>query len=253
MLNRCYISLLFVFFATKAVAQEHFSVADIPQALKVRANAVIRNQQWVVDMRSANDVVLRVKQVLTVFNSVGHERARLAILYDKSTQIKSVNGIIQDQDGNLIKKISLKDFSDESAVSSFSLFEDNRVKHFLPNVSQYPFTVIYDYELKLKQNLVIPDWVPNLYPDLSVEQSSYTLLYGRGEAVNIKEVNFDGKRLDEENDKQKKHTWEVHRLLARKKEPFSPPNERQQIRIKVAPEKFYYYGKKGNYTNWQDR
>src|SRR5690606_18809624 len=153
-------------------------------------------------------------------------------LYDKSTQIKSISGILQDHSGEVIKKISVKDFIDESAVSHFSLFEDNRVKHFLPNAMQYPFTVSYEYELKLKQNLVIPDWVPKPSRDLSIEQSSYTLRCGLSDGINTKEINFEGQKLEEKNDKQRIYTWTVRGIPASKNEPLSPPKEKYQIRVK---------------------
>lgn len=252
MLNRYYACILFLFSVVQSIAQDRFPVDEIPQKLTERANAVVRDQQWTVNIRSSDDVILHVKQVLTILNRAGLEHARLAILYDKSTQIKSISGILQDHSGEVIKKISVKDFIDESAVSHFSLFEDNRVKHFLPNAMQYPFTVSYEYELKLKQNLVIPDWVPKPSRDLSIEQSSYTLRCGLSDGINIKEINFEGQKLEEKNDKQRIYTWTVRGIPASKNEPLSPPKEKYQIRVKVAAEQFYYYGKKGAYSNWEE-
>lgn len=250
MLNRYHVCILFFLSVVEGIAQDRFPVDKIPQKLKERANAVVRDQQWTINIRSSDDVILHVKQVVTIFNRAGLEHARLVLLYDKSTQIKSISGILQDHSGEILKKISVKDFVDESAVSHFSLFEDNRIKHFLPNVMQYPFTVSYEYELKLKQNLVIPDWVPKPSRDLSVELSSYTLRCGLADRINIKEINFEGQKLEAKNDKQRIYTWTVRDILASKNEPFSPPKEKYQIRVKVAPEQFYYYGKKGTYNNW---
>lgn len=252
MLSKFSVYILLMFIINRGIAQEHFLIHNIPEELKVRANAIIRDQQWTVDMRSPTDVVLQSKQTLTILNKVGLEHARLVIPYDKNVQIKSISGTIQNQSGDLIRKISSKDFLDESAVSSFSLFEDNRVKHFLPSVTHYPFTVTYEYELRLKQNLIIPDWIPNPHTDLSVENSRYMFLCGIDDQINIKELNFEGEHLEEQQGKQKKYTWTVSHILAKKAEPFSPPKEQYQTSIKIAPKKFSYYGKTGTYDNWAD-
>jgi len=244
--------LLLFFFERSGFAQDNLAVTNIPKDLKLRANAIVRDQQRTVDMRSPNEVLLHVRQVLTIMNKTALAYSRLALFYDKSTTIKSIHGALYDERGNLMQKISAKDFLDESAVSSFSLFEDSRVKHFLPNILQYPFTVVYDYEIKFKQNLIIPDWTPKPYQDMAIEQSSYNFICGIQDQINIKELNYKGKRGEEKNEKQKSYTWSVNALAAAKTEPLLPPAESYQTSVKIAPQQFFYYRKKGMYRNWEE-
>jgi len=248
-----FICFLYMLMTGTMLAQEHLAVSHIPENLKARANAVMRDQQWTIDMRAPNEVVLQVKQVLTIMNNTALEYARLAILYDKSTVIKTIQGAVYDEFGNLIKKINAKDLVDESAVSSFSLYEDNRVKHYLPHVMEYPFTVVYNYEVKFKQNLIIPDWVPDAYRDMAIERSSYNFLCNATDHISMKEVNYDGPaRVEEKSEKQKSYTWLVEGIPATKREPLSPPADTYQTRVKIAAQDFFYYRKKGTYTNWQE-
>lgn len=244
---------LFVLFASHLWGQEELAVSYIPAPLKARANAVMRDRQWTVDMRSSNEVVLHVKQVLTIMNSTALEYARLAVLYDKNTVIKTLQGAIYDEFGHLIKKINAKDFVDESAVSSFSLYEDSRIKHFLPNVMEYPFTIVYHYEIKFKQNLIIPDWLPNPYADMAIERSRYDFICNESDIIHFKEINYQGvPRVEEKSEKQKTYSWMLEGLRASKLEPFSPPIEMRQTSVKIAPQHFFYYRKKGNYKNWEE-
>lgn len=233
-------------------AQVNYAVEQIPASLRSRANAVVRHQEWTVDMRANNAVVLKVRQALTIMNETAEEYARLAIFYDKNTAVKSIKGELYDAQGIPLGKISQKAFMDESAVSSFSLFEDSRVKHFLPNVRQFPFTVVYDYEVHFGQNLIIPDWVANPHRDMAIEESSYTFIASPGDALRIKESNFTGERTEVEDAKHKTYTWKVKGLVAGRKEPMAPLASTYQTRVSVAPVQFSYYNKKGKYTSWQE-
>src|SRR5690606_1047136 len=175
-----------------------------------------------VDMQARTKVYYQVKQAITVFNKGGEDKARLVIYYDKSTEIKRIAGRVFDADGFQTGKFTHRDFTDESAVSSFSLYEDNRVKYFLPAVTHYPYTVEYEYELELKQNLIIPAWRPDAYPDVAIQHSRYTFVCGIADKVRIKAMNYAGEPVRDDIDGRKILTWEVSNLAARRQEPYSP-------------------------------
>ncbi|RZL30040.1 MAG: DUF3857 domain-containing protein, partial [Pedobacter sp.] len=176
--------LLFISTFQFSFAQENYDADLIPSALRNRANATIRNEETVVDMRSRDNVLYSVKQAITVLNKNGDENARLVLFYDKNTAIKSIKGEVFNEFGKLTHKFSQSDFKDESAVQGFSLFEDNRVKHFLPAVNSYPYTVVYTYEIRFKQNLNIPNWIPKPSADVAVEKSTYTFICKPTDTVN---------------------------------------------------------------------
>src|SRR3546814_18665726 len=96
-----------------------------------------------VDMLSPTKVRYQVNRAITVFNPAGEERARLVIHYDKATSVKRISGEVYDEAGFQLRKFTKRDCRDESAVSNFSLYEDSRVKHFLPAMAGYPYTVVY--------------------------------------------------------------------------------------------------------------
>ncbi|RZL97297.1 MAG: DUF3857 domain-containing protein, partial [Pedobacter sp.] len=182
---------------------------------------------------------------------MGDERAGLYLYYNKSTSIKNVKGLILNSFGQAVGKFSQSNFIDESAVSDFSLFEDARIKHYTPNVMAYPYTIIYEYEIRYKQNLIIPDWYANPYPDVAVEKSNYTFISKPEDQVRIKEYNFKGTPAIAKSDKYTTRTWEVKNLNAFKSEPFSPDPNKYLTYIKIAAEQFNYYGYKGNYKDWE--
>ena len=233
-------------------SQDNYSADLIPSAMRNRANATIRNEETVVDMRSPDNVLYSVKQAITVLNKNGDENARLVIFYDKNKVIKSIKGEVYDEFGKLLSKFTQSDFKDESAVQGFSLFEDSRIKHFLPAVSSYPYTVVYTYEIRYKQNLNIPNWIPKPADDISVEKSTYTFISKPTDMVNIKTQNLSTNVEEKVDEKQKTLIWSVSNLPGVKPEPYSPLRNTYETYVKIAPKNFSYFNYKGNYTNWEE-
>ncbi|MDN3585792.1 DUF3857 domain-containing protein [Pedobacter aquatilis] len=233
-------------------AQDTYNADLIPASLKNRANAIIRNEETTVNMLAIDNVTQTVKQAITVLNKNGENAARLVLFYDKSITIKSLKGEVYNAAGKLTGKFNQSNFTDESAADGFSLFVDNRVKHFLPNESVYPYTVVYNYEIKHKQNLVIPDWNPKPANDVSVEQSSYTFICNLMDELRIKAQNYPGNPLETKTDKQKTYVWAVKNIAAVKPEPYSPDRDTYETSVKIAPKDFAFYNYKGTYNNWDE-
>jgi len=244
--------LFLLLVAAAGFAQDNYDVDLIPSNLRNRANACIRNEETVVDMRSADNVILNVKKAMTVFNQNGEDKARLVIYYDKNISIKNIKGEVYNSVGKLIRKFSQSDFSDMSAADGFSLFVDSRVKHYLPSINEYPYTVVYSYEVRNKQNLIIPDWTPKPADDVSVEKSMYTFICKPTDQIRIKTQNYKGTPEVLTDEKQKKTTWTVNNMLAVRPEPYSPARETYFTNVQIAPQSFYYYNHKGSYTNWNE-
>lgn len=233
-------------------AQDNYDSDLIPTTLLSRANATIRNEETLVDMRDADNVIYTVKQAITILNKNGENNAELVLFYDKNTSIKSVKGEVYNASGKLHSKFSQNSFKDESAVQNFSLFEDTRVKRFSPSMNVYPYTVVYQYEIHFKQNLIIPNWFPKPVDDVSVEKSTYTFICKPSDKFRIKSQNLTHKVEENSNEKLKTCFWKVTDLPGVKSEQYSPPRETYQPFVKIAAENFSYYNHQASYTNWQE-
>lgn len=244
--------ILLFFVATNGFCQDNYDVDLIPANLRSRANSCIRNEERIVDMQSPDNVMLNVKKAITVFNENGEDEARLVLYYDKNVSIKNIKGEIYNASGILMSKFTQSNFSDVSAADGFSLFVDSRVKHYLPAINQFPYTIVYNYEIRNKQNLIIPDWVPKPGNDVSVEKSKYTFICKPTDVIRIKAQNFSGKPEETSTEKQKTLVWKITDILAVKTEPYSPDAETYETSVKIAPQQFTYYGRKGYYSNWQE-
>ena len=119
-------------FGTYASGQSNYAVSSIPKNLLTRAGAIIRNSETVIEVKDLNEVYYRQKYAITILNSSALDEANLFLYYDKNNSIKSVRGFIYNELGMPTSKISEKDLQDRSAVSNYTLYQDDRVKYYIP-------------------------------------------------------------------------------------------------------------------------
>ncbi|HTK19624.1 MAG TPA: DUF3857 domain-containing protein, partial [Mucilaginibacter sp.] len=232
--------------------QNNYASSQIPKNLLPYASAVVRNDETVIEIKDLDNVSYRVKKAITVLNKNGDDIAHMAIFYNKIVNIKYIKGMAYDEYGKQIAKFSERDFSDEATGGGGTFFQDFRVKHYIPSITQYPYTIEYEYELKNKQTLNIESWEPINEPSMAVEQSSYKIICKPDLNIRYKEINVPQKvEIGSTKDGFKTYSWQIKDLKAIKHEPFSPDWRTYLTQVIVAPEKFSYYGIQGSYTNWQ--
>jgi len=245
------ICLLLVFAGTKA--QQNYAVSTISSELKARAGAVVRNEELTIEVKALNQVDYRYKKAVTIFNSSADGEARIAVWYDKSRHIKSIKATIYNEFGMAVGKIQEKDFKDESAASSYSLFEDSRVRRFHPAVTSYPYTLEYEYEVRSKQSLVFPEWSAIQEEGVSLEHSRFTFICRPDFDIRYKELNYPGKVVESLGPKGEKcYAWEIKNMKALKEEPYSRDPSLSLPSVKVAPRKFTYQDVAGSFGDWKE-
>lgn len=239
--------------ATMAFAQQNYDASLISKELLPYASAVVRNEEVSVEVKDLDNAVYHVKKAVTVLNKNGDEHARIIIYYDKDISVKSVKGVVYNQFGKQIGKFSESDFDDVSVGGESSLFDSQRVKHFLPAINDYPYTVAYEYEKKFKGTLYFYDWTPNDNFGVAVEKSSYSFTCKPDFKIKYKEINLPEKgQISTNAQGMTAYVWKTSNLKALKYEPFSPYLKNYVSCVQIAPEKFSYYGAAGSFTNWNE-
>ncbi|HWD89694.1 MAG TPA: DUF3857 domain-containing protein [Mucilaginibacter sp.] len=245
-----FLSLLLV--SGTAIAQSSYDTGLMPKELMPYAGAVVRNEEITTEVKSLDNVIYHVKRVVTVLNKNGDEEADLAVFYNKSTSVRSLKGIIYDEFGKATQKISSGDFEDLAATDGFSLFMDERVKHYTRAITHYPYTIEFEYEVKAKQSFYFHDWVPNPRSGVAVEKSSYQFICDPDFNLRYKEINLPSKAGTGTNKEgQKTYTWKISNLKARRDEPFSPEWNSMAAKLMLAPDKFEDQDFTGSFANWQ--
>ncbi|MDF2432773.1 MAG: hypothetical protein JWP44_2404 [Mucilaginibacter sp.] len=247
--------LLMICFAATAQNsyQNYYDASIIPKELLPYASAVIRNEEISNEVKDLDNTIYHVKRVITILNQNGDSKLDLDVSYDKITSIRYIKGLIYNEYGKPVGKITERDFDDYAETDGFSLFIDDRVKHYKKAVAQYPYTIEYEYELKSKQSLAFADWMPNNESGVAIEKSAYTFICPPEFTMRYKQFNLPSNvTVGKNKDLMKTYTWQVTGMKARRDEPFSSYPEKLVTRVTVAPQKFTYYGVTGSFTSWKE-
>jgi hypothetical protein len=238
--------------ALLANAQQNYDISLIPKELLPYASAVVRDDEMTIDVKSPDDAIVHEKTAVTIFNKNGDHMASIEQPYNKSTVIKNIKGTIYNEFGKQIAKFNEGNFEDYSAWDGFSLFTDERVKYYKPSVTEYPYTIVYEYELRLKQTLALPGWAANPYTGVAVEHSSFIFSCKPDFNIRYKENNVTNKVvIGEGPEKQKTWSWQITNLKAVKYEPYSPYPKDFLTNVEIVPEKFSFYGINGSFDTWK--
>ena len=236
----------------QANGQMNYAVSGIPKNLLTRAGAVVRLSETEIRVNDLTDVSYRYKTAVTILNQAGSEEAEMVFYYDKVKQIKSIKGVIYNEFGLPTGKFNEKIFADRSAVSNYSLYEDDRLKYYKPAITTYPYTVEYEVEIKSKQSLYFPNWHPFSSTNVALEKSSFKFIAPADFKVRHEELAFKGDFKEGTEGTNKVLTWELSGIPALKDEPYSPHYEQFLPTVKLAPETFAFKGIKGSFSNWNE-
>lgn len=231
----------------------NWSVSLIPAELKVKANAVVRLSETTITVLENSKTEESIHIVVTIMNENGDQFGNLVEYYDKYSSISGLDGIVYDQNGKKIRKIKQDEFLDYSAISGFSIYEDNRVKFASPKVGSYPYTVEYEYKKKHKKFMVLPGWTIYPYYNVSVQKSVFTLINDNKSKVFYKgNGKFSITPLVNEYNGLTTTRWNVENLTVLEDEPYSGDFSELTPQLFLAPEEFEMDGYKGTNKSWAE-
>jgi len=234
----------------RATVLPGYPVALISDSVKQNAFAVVREDRMDYFVTGANTATLKVKFVITVLKKQGEGLAAFRWSYDKFRSISDLSGIIYDANGTVIKKIHSRDFKDYSAVSDFSLYEDDRMKVYYPLVPFYPYTVEYECSINYSSLFYVPDWTPFGGYNVGVEQSVFSLHFPLSNMLIYKELNLPVSPVVVKNGKNVDITWEMDQIKPVEEEPYSPSSYTWQPVVLVSSLSFDLGGYPGSLNSW---
>ncbi|KRT13267.1 hypothetical protein ASU31_25345 [Pedobacter ginsenosidimutans] len=234
-----------------ALAQIDYDVAKIPENLKKDAVVVIRNEESFFDVKGLGEAKMDYKVAITILNKAGEEYGEMAEVYDKFSSIYNIRATLYDAAGKKVKDYKSSDIKDQSLISDFSIFEDNRLK-LLKFVSiTYPYTIEYSYSQDYKGLLSFPSWHDIKGFGVSVEKSAHTIQ----KAKNYKMRYITSSNLQTDsviNGEKVQYKWKSANVAAVAEEPLSTGIDNISAWVKASPNQFEYDGSTGNFDNWKN-
>jgi hypothetical protein len=241
--------------AVKAIASgdPKYPVYEIPAELLENVDVVLREDHMLYTIHAQDRATLRLRQVVTIMNENGRRYASEVVGYDKLSKVTSFKGTSYDAAGQVVKKLKSSEIYDQSAFDGFSLYSDNRIKVAQLSHGVYPYTVEFEYEVEFKYLFMIPGFVIIPGEKVSVQNSSYQLIFPAALTPKYKVYNFEAPVKEESlKDGNISWSWKFQKLKPIKLEPMGPPIQELIPQIAVAPTHFEFDGYKGSTTSWDD-
>ena len=246
------VNALILFTALIVTSQENiYTSFSIPSNLKENANAVIRLNNVDIELKSSDDMLITEKRIITILNKQGNRNIDAFVGYDNTTKIKELEVLVYDNFGKEIKKIKKNDFKDVSAVSGGTLYSDSRVKYLDYTPVSYPYTIEFTSVVSSSNTAFIQSFMPLDDYYVSVENSSYNIIYPENITIRKKEKYLKDLKLEKE-EQQGKLSYKVENLEAIKPESYSPLFRNMVPRALVALNEFSLEGVHSKVENWND-
>lgn len=243
----------FLFTCIQAMAADApYHVKNIPEALQKKAHVVKRMEEVRFEFINTGESILKKKYALTILNENGDRFAVFSEGYDKLRSIRSIEGTLYDDKGNVIKKLKSKDIQDISGVSDNNLIDDNRIKHHHFYHRVYPYTVEYEVEIRYHATLFFPYWLPQEGEFFSVEKSRFSIVTPQNYTFRYKSFNYKGEPATTTEKGKRTSTWEVAQLPPIKKQYASPAWQELTTMVFSAPTLFEVENYKGNMSDWNE-
>lgn len=249
---RAILTFAIVFMLVQATfGQANYDVAKIPTELKQNADAVIRNETQFLTVKDIKSAQLNYKIAITIFNQAANYLSKMEEIYDPFSNIYNIKAAIYDADGKKIKDYKSSDIKDQSLLSSFSIYDDNRVKRLDFVHNSYPYTIEYSYSQDYKGIIAFPNWSDLRAFNLAVEQTSYTIEKNKNyqlhylTSAKIKTDSIvSGDKIQ--------YKWSSNNVPAIAVEPLSTGFKKLSAWVKVSPNQFEYDGTNGNFSDWKN-
>ena len=247
--KRRFIFLLFCLLALgKGNGQGNYPVSAIPDSLKADAKAIVRNSSEYFIQQDERNGTYKKTYVITILNEKGKSYSNFVIGEDDFFELKNFSGEVYDAAGKSIKKIAKKDLT--TTAFSANLATSAKTTFYQYYAPVYPYTVKYEYEMKLKNGILIyPTFDPVPGYDVSLERADYTLQIPVGQKLRYKAQGTDIQPV-KKNPSVETYTWELSGLKAVFYEKWAPEVELFPV-VYLSPDAFCVTNACGSMVNWE--
>lgn len=224
----------------------------IADSLLTNSNAVVRFHKTNYERISASSYNKHIHYAITILSSAGERHAPFVTGYDRTSKITNIKGFIHDKNGKVIKKLKKKDITDIAINNSFTLFSDNRLKYFEPNIKTYPYTVEYSYTEVNTSTIAFSPWLPQSGNKLSIEKAQLNFTTPNALEFKYKALNYPFAFKKTQQASKTTYQWKAKPMKATKRVKHAPHNFDFVPMVLISPSQIEYEGFKGDFSDWQN-
>ncbi len=244
--------ILYLLLLTYSTLWSQYNILPKDVALLQNAAEIIRLDERQLLIGTQQYSTFKVNKVVSVL-SKSEANYPIVIPYDTETKIKNLSLTVYDATGRQIRAYKLKDFQDRSAVSSFSIYEDSRLKYIDLRPVSTPFTYQLEVESQLSGLSYInyPNWQPQTFGQ-SLEKASYAIEMPANMILHYKGLNGMPEPQLADVKQGKRYYWELNSLLSTPYENYAPSAASLFPVLWVSADQFTLQKVKGSMANWQE-
>ncbi|MCB0637611.1 MAG: DUF3857 domain-containing protein [Lewinella sp.] len=235
-----------------------FATLSLPLMAQVEAGSFLNGANEIIEdeftlrIEDAAELEYEHHRRVTILNE--RSRARhVVVSYSPDAKLLDLDVRLLTLAGQEIRKVRNNEIEDYSAISSFSIYEDDRVKHVELNHSIYPYVVDYTYRQKITGigRAGLPDW--NIYPNATsaIRRSIYTLTTTDELPIHYRPFNLDITPEINHSDGETTYRWVVENLPPVRPEPAMPFTFEALPWMAVSPGAFQVEDYQGSLASWQ--
>lgn len=212
-------------------------------------HSVVKTYNADLEIRTNERATYHVRKVTHIMSDDARDMGELVIPYGGFQEIISVEGAIYSSSGKLIRRLAKGDATDVSLSRGYTLYQDTRIKIYELYHDDYPYTVVYDYEIELNGLLSLPTFYPQ-------NRNQYV----ESARLNVKipkELNLRYRELKSESIASKSmigqdsvFKWEYKELTPLKSEPYGRSFSEVTPKVLLALESFKMGKSEGRLDSW---
>jgi len=230
-----------------------YALSELNPVLLIGANEVVRESEQRVEIKNARSGRITTRKVVTVLNE-DSDANRISIRFKEDQKVRKLAVSIYDAQGKFLREIDKDEIRDYPSISSFSIYDDDRMLLVDALHSAYPYTIAYTYEQELEDILlaVFPDWRPQSFQQ-SVEQASYEVIVPEDLTLQYRVLNLDSLRPEMRVDRGVVHyRFTTGPLRAPRSEPYQPGHRSILPMVLCNLNRFEIDGYVGSMESWQE-
>lgn len=189
-------------------------------------------------------------QIDTVLMQINDRNADTEIIipYSKGDKISVDIVRLEDQDGNIIRKLKKNEIKDRSFISSISLYEDDFVKYFDLKHDQFPYRIFYVSWIHYAKSLNIVD-IDHARTKTPVHSSTLIVEVPIKDSIRYKYENVESPKTAVQN-RFRKYIWKYGYIPPSSADIYRLDKDLKAPSIHIVPLHFKY-GEAGSFESWK--
>jgi len=190
----------------------------------------------------------KIKNELRINNREGEKYSTISIPFSKLVKASQIEAYIKDSKGKTVKKLKKSDIVEKSSISDFSLYEDDFVKEFTLKHNEYPYSIVYSYQIQLNEFLNVAYWMPIISEKVPTIQARLVVTTPKDYKIAYKSRHTDKQAIDT-TENTIMYRWNASYSSIVKKEKYSPRLSNFLPTVEIIPIEFNY-DIHGSHEDW---